>query len=401
MQIPRPAELIARVRALPSAEPLFARLDGIGGVHLVGGAVRDILLGLTPPDLDLVVESDVSELIAHLGGELRTHDRFGTATVSLAGHTYDIARARRETYAHPGALPDVEPAPLAVDLTRRDFTVNAAAIELSGPEAGTLRSVLPAVDDLLARRLRVLHDRSFVDDPTRLLRLVRYAARLGFGIEEHTRALVRAAIADDALSTVSGARIGAELRLMAREPDPVPAIEGLADVGIELVPGFGLRDPGLARRAIEELPADGDPGVLVIGVAAQGVGRETLGGWLADLAFTASARDAIVEVATRSSALAAALGAARAPSEIARAVGDLGPETVAVAAASGDGEAAREWRDRLRHVRLEIDGGDLIAAGIPQGPAIGRGLRAALDAKLDGRIASRDAELAEALRAAR
>src|SRR3981081_4130691 len=171
--VPTPSELIDRVRALPAAAPLLDRLGDEPGVYLVGGAVRDVLLGEKPVDLDLVVEADVMDVARRLGGSVRTYDRFGTSTVVLDGYTYDFARARREKYTAPGALPDVEPAGLAEDLLRRDFTVNALAIALGGVDAGDLSSAPQAVRDLLERRwLRVLHEQSFIDDPTRLLRLV-------------------------------------------------------------------------------------------------------------------------------------------------------------------------------------------------------------------------------------
>lgn len=393
--------LLERVRRLPGAPALLERVGDRAGVYLVGGAVRDLLLGGSPPDLDLVVEGDLSQLVAQLGGEVRTHDRFGTAAVSVGGHLYDIAQARTERYPAPGALPEVEPATLIDDLKRRDFTVNSAAIELGGPSAGAFTAVPDALNDLTGRRLRVLHDRSFVDDPTRLLRLVRYQARLGFEIEPHTLALARAAIEGDALATVSGPRVGAELRLLAREPDPVGALAAIGALGLELVAGFGSDDLTQARRALELLPADGDRAVLVIGAAARPIAPPALAAWLDRLAFDASARESIVATATRSEELASELLAARTPSEIAAAVGDGGAELVALAGALGADGPASEWLGRLRHVRLEIDGRDLIDAGVAQGPEIGRGLRAALTAKLDGRIAGRDAELAEALRAAR
>ena len=130
---PEQAELLGRIRTLPAAQPLLAHLrDGTAPVHLVGGAVRDLLLGGAPFDLDLVVEGDAAAFAASLGGTLKLHDRFGTSTVVFDGFAYDIARARRETYARPGALPDVVPATLAEDLSRRDFTVNAIAVALTG-----------------------------------------------------------------------------------------------------------------------------------------------------------------------------------------------------------------------------------------------------------------------------
>ena len=400
---PKPGELLARVQALPAAGPLIAHLrDGVAGVHVVGGAVRDLLLGGTPFDLDLVVEGDAAAFAASLGGALKVHDRFGTSTVILDGFAYDIARARRETYARPGALPDVEPAGLAEDLLRRDFTVNAIAVALTGAEPGELTAAPDALEDLEARRLRVLHDGSFIDDPTRLLRLARYAGRLGFEIEPHTRSLADAAIDGGALGTISGSRLGTELRLLSREDDPVTGLLAVRDLGIDraLHPGFGLEDEALARRALGMLPADGRPDRLAVAVPARGVPAGELTGLLDGLAYEADDRNAIVAAATSASDLARALAAAETPSGIAAAAAGAPPELVALAGALGPDRQAREWLERLRHVRLSIDGSDLLAAGVPQGPAIGRGLRAALAAKLDHRAEGRDQELAEALHAA-
>ena len=400
--LPEPREAIERVNALPAARPLVARLPEAPPVHLVGGAVRDLLMGGAPIDLDLVVEGDARAVASALGGELKAFDRFGTATVVLDGFSYDIARARRETYAHPGALPDVEPAPLAEDLLRRDFTVNAIALALAGDDAGALTAAPAALEDLDARRLRVLHDRSFIDDPTRLLRLARYASRLGFEVEPHTRKLVDEAVAGGALTTVSGPRIGNELRLLAREDDRVTALRGLAGLGLDraIHPGFGIEDEDLAWAALALLPDDGRRDRLALAVAARGVGAEELAELLESLAFEAEDRDAILIAATRADDVARALEAATAPSEIAVAVAGAPTELVALAGALGPASAAREWLETLRHVRLAIDGGDLLAAGVPEGPAIGRGLRAALAAKLDGQASGRDEELAAALRAA-
>jgi tRNA nucleotidyltransferase (CCA-adding enzyme) len=390
-----PEEIVTGLRALPAARPLIARIAPGSGVHVVGGAVRDLLLGGTPFDLDLVVEGDALAFARSLGGALRVHDRFGTSTVTLDGFSYDIARARRETYPHPGALPDVVPASLQEDLLRRDFTVNAIAAALGD---GGVTAAPNALEDLGARRLRVLHDASFVDDPTRMLRLARYVSRLGFAIDPHTRSLVD----PPALATVSGARTGNELRLLSREDDPVAALSVLRELELDraIHPRFALTDEGLARRALELLSADGRRDLLVIAAAAREVPADELGPMLERLAFTAPDRDAIVAAATRAPALAAALENAGTGSQIAQTVGGGGPELVALAGAMGPAERARDWLDRLRHVRLEIGGDDLIAAGVPAGPAVGRGLRAARAAKLDGGASGRQAELDVALREA-
>jgi tRNA nucleotidyltransferase (CCA-adding enzyme) len=402
VEIPSPRELLERIRALPAAGPLMRRIGDADQVYLVGGSVRDLLLGGEPFDLDLVVEEDAAGFAAALGGDVRAHDRFGTSTVTLNGFSYDIARARRETYSRPGALPDVVPASVAEDLFRRDFTVHALAIALGGANAGRLSGVPLALEDLEARQLRVLHDDSFIDDPTRLLRLARYASRLGFAIEPHTRNLAAAAVRSGALATVSRARVGAELRLLARERDSIAALGSLRELELDraIDLAFGLTDDALARRAVDLLPDDGRPDLLAIALAARDVPGRRLVPLLDALEFEAGDRDAIVAAATRADVLAGSLGAATLPSEIAVAAAGARPELVALAGALGPADAAREWLERLRGVRLAIDGVDLIRAGVREGPAVGRGLRAALAAKLDGRASGREAELAEALEAA-
>ncbi len=406
---PDPARLLERFHALPAAEPLDARLPSQSAdVHLVGGAVRDLIVGHEPRELDLVVENELEPVILALAGERRQFERFGTATIRRDGFVYDVARARGETYEHPGALPTVAPADLATDLRRRDFTVNAIALGLYGSARGGLMAAEHAFEDLGVGQLRVMHPASFLDDPTRLLRLTRYASRLGFQVESATLRLARAAVASGALQTVSGNRLGAELRLAAGEADPVGALAALGELAIDaaLAPGFGLSEPELARRALELLPEDGDRAGLVIAAAALGMEPSDLDQMLARLAFSAPGRETIRAAAVRARSLADGLATASTGSALAGAVGTAPAEAVALAGAlaaqrSEAGErAARRWLDELRLVSLEIDGADLLAAGVARGPAVGAGLRAALAAKLDGRARGREAELAEALRAA-
>lgn len=400
---PTPAEMIASLRRLPAGAALLERLGLSTRVHLVGGAVRDLLLEREPPDLDLVLEGDALGLALRIDPDARRHGRFGTATFMVNGFVFDIARARRETYSRPGALPEIEPAGLREDLLRRDFTVNAIAMPLGDGRAGELIAAPNALADLSARQLRVFHDASFVDDPTRLLRLARYASRLRFAVEQHTHELAARAIAEGALSTVSGPRIGAELRLLAREPDPIASLSELTRLGIAeaIHPAFGLQDADGARRALDLLPAEGRGELLLLAMAAERMPRGELAEWLDVLGFEAAERELTVAAATRARALAEALSNAIAPSEIAQAVQGAPPELVAIAGSLGPAEQARSWLERLRHVRPDIDGDDLRAAGIPEGPAIGRALRAALVAKLDESATDREAQLACALQAAK
>jgi tRNA nucleotidyltransferase (CCA-adding enzyme) len=399
-----PAHLLERFTALPAAQPLLERLAGTRTVvYAVGGAVRDLMLGLEPLDLDLVVEGELAPLLDQLGADARLHDRFGTATVELGGRHFDLARARRETYSHPGALPSVAPASLEQDLARRDFSVNAVALAVLGPRRGRVAAVGSALEDLRGGTMRVLHDASFRDDPTRLLRLARYASRLGFEIERRTLALLWDAVGGRALGTVSGSRVGAEVRLLAREQEPIKAFRTLRELGIDaaIEPNFGLGDADLAERAVGLLPDGERRDLLVLALAARGVAGAELERLLEWLAFEAGERDAILAAATRADPLARQLADATRPSQVAAAASGAGPELVALAGALGPAEAAREWLASLRHVKLEIDGADLLAAGLPEGPGIGRGLRAALAAKLDGRASGPEAELAQALAAVR
>ena len=404
MSVAAPAEILDRLRTRPDTARVLAALDGAGpDAYVVGGAVRDLLLGLEPLDLDVVVEGPLAPVLVALGTPAREYGQFETATVTVGAARCDLARARAETYSRPGALPDVSPAAIEQDLQRRDFTVNAIALGVAGERAGELLSVAGATRDLAEGRMRVLHDASFRDDPTRLLRLVRYAARLGFEVEPHTRALVAEAVAAAAPTTVAGPRIGAELRLLAAEPDPIAALAGLTPLALDaaIALGFGLDGPEPSASALTLLSDGGDRAALTLAVALQRVRERERRSLLAELGFEAAMRDLILATARLGPGLVAPLRCAESPSAIAGAVGSAPVEAVALAGALGAHDAAARWIGELRSIALTIGGADLLAAGVPAGPAVGAALRAALRAKLDGRTSGRESELAEALRAVR
>jgi tRNA nucleotidyltransferase (CCA-adding enzyme) len=393
--------LLDRLAALHPA--VLAALDGEPGTWVVGGAVRDLLLGIEPRELDLVVEGDAVPVARRaaqrLGGEVVVHERFGTATVSGGGVAFDLASARRERYVRPGALPDVElGASLADDLERRDFTVNTLALRL----ADGARTGWPgAEEDLAGRLLRVLHDKSFRDDPTRLLRLARYAARLGFEAEPWTGALAAAAVTGGAVGTVTGERLGAELRLAGGEPQPAALAElerwGL---GAALLPAFDV-DAALVERAVavcDEGEAGGGPArpradLVALGAAVRRADPGELAVRLRELAFPASEAAAIVGCAGIEALVAELEGAPASAADLALRRRPL--EAAALAAASGSAPA-HDWLVRGRHARLEITGDDLLAAGL-RGPAVGLALQAARAALLDGAALDREAQLAAAL----
>jgi tRNA nucleotidyltransferase (CCA-adding enzyme) len=378
-----------RLSQLEAAAPVLAALEGETDVWLVGGAVRDLLLGGAPGDLDLVVEGDAVAVARRaaerLGGEALVHERFGTATVRGHGAAFDLAGARRESYPRPGALPEVElGATLEEDLARRDFTVNTLALRLAD---GALTGWPGAQDDLAARELRVLHDGSFRDDPTRLLRLARYAGRLGFDVEPRTAELATEAVEDGALETVTGERLGAELRLLARERQPgaLVALERFG-LGAALLPGFTV-DPALLERAVALCPDDARADLVALGATL----RERPPERLAFPANDAAALRACASVNTLLRELAADLRPSHADTILRRQ-----PLEAAVLAAAAGSEPARGWLDRGRHLRTAITGDDLLAAGL-RGPAVGRALQAARAALLDGDAPDRDAQLAAAL----
>jgi tRNA nucleotidyltransferase (CCA-adding enzyme) len=403
-----------------------------GAVALIGGAVRDMLLGRAPRELDVVVEEDAHGFAGDLARELQTlagedarerfettfHERFRTALVRWPDGQIDVATRRSEQYSHEGALPEVAAGTPESDLQRRDFTINTLSVALNGPRRGRLAGAANAREDLDAGVLRVLHERSFRDDPTRLLRMARYQARLGFAIEPHTAELAAEAIAGGALDTVSTTRIGAELRLALAEPDPVAALDSLAQLGVLSALHQSLTlDPALSRAALDVLPAPPDawPDVLLLAALLLPAHsfdttdyetrlRVLLDGW----ELPAAERERVVHSTILAPRLAVRLARAKRPSEIYEIAHGEPLEAVALAAAlteadaGADGSdvaaaAARRWLAELRLVELEIGGDELLGAGIAAGPGVGRRLRHALMRKLDGELSGRNAELRAAL----
>jgi tRNA nucleotidyltransferase (CCA-adding enzyme) len=378
------SEVVDALQATPCGRRLLDAARAHDGVWLVGGAVRDLLLGRVPHELDVAVEGELEPLLRALGGQATEHERFGTASVTDGDCRFDLARTRTERYASPGALPDVAPASLEEDLARRDLSINAIAVRLP---SGHLESVRGALEDLRGGVLRVLHDDSFHDDPTRLWRVARYAARLGFTVDEHTARLAGAA----GPGAVSGERLGYELRLALAEEDPCAVFEHVAALNPMALPeGFAPR-PAALEPALALLPTDGRRDLLTLAACCAGMEAGLLVRWLDHLQFNANDRDVVA--ASSRWVTGAPLRAASGPVQIARAA--RGAPVEAVALAGGDN--ARRWLEELRDVRLEINGDDLIAAGVPQGPDLGARLQRALEAKLDGRAEGREAELAAAL----
>jgi tRNA nucleotidyltransferase/poly(A) polymerase len=434
-----PAAGAPRLRPeLATRTALVARVAAALGVeaYLVGGTVRDVLLGRDSPDLDFVTAGDCLALAAgvqrELGGRLVRHPAFLTAEVIDAGGFHlDFATARQETYRTMAALPEVRPAGIQEDLWRRDFTVNAMALPLAAaadgladpgdpedPEApqDSGESLLGAIvdpgggrRDLEAGVLRVLHRRSFLDDPTRVLRGVRFAARLGFRFAAETAALARQAVAAGAFELLSGSRLRREVELLlGAEPVPavaLPGLESLADLAALGVIHPRLELDAAARRRLQNAALEHawyraagspEPGVrpwllllmaLLGGLAAaerrEAARRLTLAGEEERLAAEATGVDGSV------AAIAPLLADAARPSEVDAALAPLSGEELLLLSAEG-GVRARSWVRRywleMRPLTSGVGGGDLLAAGAPRGREIGSALRATRAARLDGEI---------------
>ncbi|MEX2194724.1 MAG: hypothetical protein WD844_05510 [Thermoleophilaceae bacterium] len=396
-----------RVKALPGLDRVLPELEGLPPAFLVGGAVRDLLRGASAVDLDVAVEGDAPAaartLAERLGGAAVEHERFGTATLRANGIVLDLATTRRERYPQPGALPAVEPAALADDLVRRDFTINAMAVGLSGSDLGRLHDPHGGLADLEAGTVRVLHPRSFLDDPTRLLRAVRYEARLGFRIHAGTERLAREAAAGPALGTVSGKRVRDELMDLLSETEAPAAVWRLRDLGLDRALHPALRaDPDLvASTQLGCAETGADPGLAALAALVSG-DPGAAAAWVEELQLTRDERDAVLRAAARAPALAAALDDRLRPSELSDLLAPEPPEALALALGLGaPAEPLLRWTSDLRQVRLEIGGHDLRAAGIPESPALGAALDDTLRRKLDGELAGREEELQAALARAR
>jgi tRNA nucleotidyltransferase (CCA-adding enzyme) len=401
------------LQVLPGAAALLEAVADRPGTYLVGGAVRDLMLGFAQFDYDLMVEGDAGELAdllaARIGGTVKRHERFLTATFRSedGSLSVDVASARTETYSAPGALPDVQPADLEQDLVRRDFTVNAMALAIWQERFGELFEFPDASADLMARLLRVTHDESFLDDPTRLLRLLRYGARLGFTAEPHTEELARQAVEAGAAGTVSGGRIRDELLDLLAERSAVVAIESMYALGLDraLHEKFDADEYVVARATNEHV--DGlRQELLLLALCSRGMDEPTLDAWIEHLSLSRGDAAIVREAVQRGPALLAQLAEAADNASADAALRALHAESIvfALALPGGDQTAAataREWLHDRSDGKLEISGADLREAGVGEGPAIGRALADTLEATLNGAIEGREQQLGYALDQAR
>ena len=379
-----------------------------GRAYLVGGLVRDLWRGATPArrDLDIVVEGDgpvlARDLARALGGSLVEHRRFLTASVDTPRFgRIDVATSRSERYEAPGALPRVLPATIADDLRRRDFTVNAMAIELSSRDFGLI-DPLGGRLDLARRRLRVLHPLSFVEDPTRIFRAARYAARLGLSLDAATMRAQALALRLAPYAALSGQRIAAELELIAGEPQAGAILLRLGRSGAFRLLDAGYRLAAASRRRLAALPealawARGrglDVDAVALVALALADARPAAGTFFTKLGFAGGPLAVLERAHADAAARAARVAAAGAPSARARELRGAPPLELAWLWLTGKPEVQSlvDWFAGLDPRVVSLSGDDVVALGVPRGPAVARVLTEMRDARLDGRLASRAME---------
>jgi tRNA nucleotidyltransferase (CCA-adding enzyme) len=371
-------------------------------LYLVGGSVRDLLLERPEVDLDIAVEGDAvvlaQELAAATGGQIVVHPSFGTASVTGRSFRLDLAQTRAETYPHPGSLPVVRPASLEEDLARRDFTVNAMALKLTTPGAGRLVDPFSGRRDLEQRIIRVLHEASFRDDATRMLRAVRYEERLSFQIDEATRQLMKRYL--NYLDTISGARVSRELIMMFYEPRPQALLARCEEMGLlaAIHPALHLSPQGAQAllRAEEERAVPWDEVCLCL--IAWGSDEQGVSSLVKRLSLAKRYQQALYDTVRLRALLPVLQDPSQAPS--------LVVETLEPIAAAAVWALRLMVPDRLveertavflkewRHLRPFLNGRALKRMGVPEGPQLGALLRMLRKARLDGLTSSREDEVA-------
>ena len=371
-------------------------------VYLEGGTVRDSLLGIPSHDIDVSVVGDAPALARgvalKVGAEVEVHELFRTATLVFEGDpfTLDIVSARSERYEHPGALPEIEVGSIELDMARRDFTVNAMAVKILPGKIGHLVNLQGGLADLHARLIRVLHDKSFEDDPTRIFRAVKLAVRLDFVIETHTFELILQAVRDGSLGHVSIDRIRRELLLILQETKGSNVMALLDKLGV-LSSVFPELAWPFAKDTME--PIEGgkqerlETHLAALAIHFAGTDPELAEGLARflhmPLPLVKLMRDAagLMSVWDR-------LGAEeQKPSETYRLLHTLNPASLqAVARLNPSSHNSVEW-DRLRqyvevwtHVKTALNGEYLKKLGVKAGPIYGEVLGVLHDATLDGEV---------------
>ena len=379
--------------------------------YLVGGSVRDLLLGQANLDIDLVIEGDgirfAKELAERLRAKIRSHHRFGTANIILDSLKVDIATARTEYYESPAALPKVEMSSIKKDLYRRDFTINTLAIKLNARDFGLLIDFFGGQRDLREKTIRVLHNLSYVEDPTRAFRAVRFAERFGFKLSRHTENLIKSAIQMDLFERLSGSRLFDELVIAFSETNPVKTLKRLSDYGLlkvihkdlvfdeKLEATLSSMYETLAWHTLLFLDEKVDRGVLYLIALLSNLDDEKRTGALKRLAPPLATREIIQKSIAESAEILAKLPL----NDPVRLYHLLSPKDIEIIlfsmAITKDTRKKKEISQflvELRRTKTFLKGRDLKKLGITQGPLYSIILRDLLDERLRGKLKTEEDE---------
>ena len=373
------------------------------GLYLVGGVVRDLLLGQVNLDLDLVVEGDAIELAQQLveinHGKITTHPRFNTAKLQWDKWSVDLATARSETYAKPGALPAVTPSSINNDLFRRDFTINAMAIELNPDHYGELIDQYGGRDDLEHKLIRILHEKSFTDDATRIWRGLRYEQRLDFQLEPTTLKLLKRDI--PMLDTISGDRIRYELECILKEERPEKVLRRAEELGVLPKLSPALKGRGWLAEKFKQVRQISFPNPPPVGLypalLVYPLTNKETEQLISFLRLSKPLAQTLRDTIGLKAKLPSLANPELSPSGIYRLIHGYSLQAVTVNSLAGDSPSARQhiqlFLDKLRYVKPALTGNDLQKMGIAPGPRMKEILQRLHEARLDGEVTSKQDEV--------
>ena len=371
-------------------------------LYLVGGVVRDLLLGRTNLDLDLVVEGNAIELAQQLAkinqGKITTYPQFNTAKLQWSKWSVDIATARSETYTKPGALPRVKPSSIESDLSRRDFTINTLAIYLSPSRYGELIDLHGGRNDLEYKLVRILHEKSFIDDATRIWRGLRYEQRLNFQLERNTLELLKRDI--PMLDTISGDRIRYELECILQEEYPEKVLRRAEELGVLAKLHPSLKGNGWLAEKFEQARQLSSPNPPPVGLYLALLAyyltdaeRERL---TAYLRLSKSVAQVLQDTASIKSKLQSLANPELKRSYIYHLLRGYAQSAIIANSLATSSAVARQHMEiflhTLRYVKSALTGDDLIRMGISSGPQIKEILNLLHEARLDGKVTTKQGE---------
>ena len=372
------------------------------GLYLVGGVVRDLLLGEANLDLDLVVEGNAINLVQQLAqikqGKITTHPRFNTATLQWNKWSIDLATARSETYAKPGALPSVKPGSLSNDLSRRDFTINTMAIELIPIRYGELIDRYGGRNDLEHKLIRVLHKKSFIDDATRIWRGLRYEQRLDFQLETNTLQLLKRDI--PMLDTISGDRIRHELELILKEKYPEKVLRRAEELNALHRLHPALKGNGWLAEKFEQARQLSYPNLppvsLYLALLAYPLTNEESEQVISRLRLPKSLAQTLRDTISLKTKLESLANPELTPSSVYYLLHDCSPPAITANSLACDSPVARQnitlFLNKLRYIKPALNGNDLVRMGIAPGPQMKELLQLLHKARLDGKVTTKQDE---------